>query len=353
MHIEHSPPTPRPARRFQATHSAIDIWVLVFPGFLLLDASGPIQVFSSANDEARDAGLPAPYRIHLITPGGGAVASSSGIGMLAAPLPRRSLAGATLIVSGGSGMHLPPEATVHGAATLDDKTLRWIARASEQLARCCAVCTGAFALARAGLLDRRRAVTHWQDVAQLRAQHPAVLVEEDAIFVRDGKFYTSAGISAGMDLALGLIEEDIGHGAALAVAKRLVLFLKRPGGQRQFSAELLAQAQPQGATAQLTAWLRPRLKQQIGIEQMAAACALSVRTLHRRLRQEADLTPARLLARLRMEMACTLLEQRGMTVKQAARQSGHGTEYNLRRAFSAHLGVLPSEYQSRFGCKRM
>ncbi len=353
MTKDHTTSVRAPRRQPQAAHPARDIWVLVFPGFLLLDATGPIQVFSSANDEARDAGLPAPYRIHLIAPGGGAVASSSGVAMLAGPLPRRSLAGATLIVSGGRGMELAPDAVARGARGQGDAALRWIARASGQLARCCAVCTGAFALARAGLLDGRRAVTHWQDVAQLRAQHPAVLVQDDAIYVRDGKFYTSAGISAGMDLALSLVEEDLGHAAALAVAKRLVLFLKRPGGQRQFSAELLAQAQPQGVGAQLTAWLRPRLRQQIGIEQMAAACALSVRTLHRRLRQEADLTPAQLLARLRMELACGLLEQRGMTVKQAARQSGYGTQYNLRRAFAAQLGVLPSEYQSRFGCKRM
>jgi AraC-like DNA-binding protein len=117
---------------------------------------------------------------------------------------------------------------------------------------------------------------------------------------------------------------------------------------RQFSSELLAQSQPQGVGAQLTAWLRPRIRQQIDIEQMAAACALSVRTLHRKLRQQADVTPAHLLARLRTEMACALLEQPGMTVKQAARQSGYSTEYNLRRAFAAQLGVLPSEYQSRF-----
>lgn len=346
-----------PARTIGGAGTAIDIWVLAFPGFLLLDASGPIQVFSSANDEARDAGLPPPYRIHLITPGGGAVASSAGISMLAGPLPRRSLAGATLIVAGGQGLYPMPDAVPDAAAdttaTPGDAVLRWIARASEGLARCCAVCTGAFVLARAGLLNQRRAVTHWQDVAQLRIQHPAVLVQDDAIYVRDGKFYTSAGISAGMDLALSLVEEDLGHGAALAVSKRLVLFLKRPGGQRQFSSELLAQAQPQGVSAQLTAWLRPRLRQQINIEQMAAACSMSVRTLHRKLRQEAELTPAQLLARLRMELACALLERRGMTVKQAARQSGYGTEYNLRRAFAAHLGVLPGEYQSRFGCKRM
>lgn len=327
----------------QGVGAAIDIWMLVFPDFLLLDATGPIQVFSSANDAARDAGQPPPYRIHLIAPGGGAVASSSGVSLLSAPLPRRSLAGATLIVSGGRGMELPPDAGARERATL-----RWVVRASDSLARCCAVCTGAFVLARAGLLDRRRAVTHWQDVERLRSQHPSVQVQDDALYIRDGKFYTSAGISAGMDLALSLVEEDLGRAAALGVAKRLVLFLKRPGGQRQFSSELLAQSHPQGVSAQLTAWLRPRLRQQVDVEQMAAACALTVRTLHRKLRQEADVTPAQLLARLRVELACCLLEQPGMTVKQAARQSGYSTEYNLRRAFAAQLGVLPSEYQSRF-----
>ncbi|MES2742729.1 MAG: helix-turn-helix domain-containing protein [Pseudomonadota bacterium] len=338
------------------TTTAIDIWVLVLPDFLLLDATGPIQVFSSANDEARQAGLAPPYRIHLIAPGGGAVASSSGVSVLTAPLPRRSLVGATLIVSGGRGMESPPGAapgTAAGAAPPgapcpERIALRWIARASVELARCCAVCVGAFLLARAGLLDGRRAVTHWQDVARLRGDHPAVQVQDDAIHIRDGKFYTSAGISAGIDLALSLVEEDLGRAAALSVAKRMVLPLKRAGGQRQFSAELLAQSQPQGVAAQLTEWLRPRLAQRLDIEQMATACALSVRTLHRKLRQEADLTPAQLLARLRLEVACAMLEQPGMSVKQAARRSGHGTEYNLRRAFGARLGVLPSEYQARF-----
>jgi transcriptional regulator GlxA family with amidase domain len=321
----------------------IDIWILVFPDFLLLDATGPIQVFSSANDEARDAGLAPPYRIRLIAPGGGALASSSGVSLLAAPLPRAGLDGATLIVAGASIASLPSTASASERAHL-----RWVARASAALARCCSVCTGAFVLARAGLLDGRRAVTHWADVARLRSEHPSVQVQDDAIHIKDGKFSTSAGICAGMDLALSLVEEDLGRAAALAVAKRMVIFLKRPGGQRQFSSELLAQAQPDGVSAQLTAWLRPRLKQEVDIEQMAAACALSVRTLHRKLRQEADITPAQLLGRLRMELACGLLEQPGVSVKQVARQSGYGTEYNLRRAFTAQLGVLPSEYQSRF-----
>ncbi|MYN21226.1 helix-turn-helix domain-containing protein, partial [Rugamonas sp. FT107W] len=215
--------------------------------------------------------------------------------------------------------------------------------------RCCAVCTGAFVLARAGLLAGRSAVTHWMDAARLQAQYPALRVLDDAIYVKDGPFYTSAGIAAGMDLALSLVEEDQGRGVALDTAKRLVVFFKRPGGQRQFSSELLAQAAPQGLHGRLAGWLRPRLKRHIDVEQMAAACALSVRTLHRRLRQEAGVSPAQLLLRLRMEAACGLLERPGMSVKRAASQSGFGSEYNLRRAFTAQLGVVPSDYQARFG----
>jgi transcriptional regulator GlxA family with amidase domain len=341
-------PASERAPQSQPAGATIDIWMLVFPQFLLLDATGPIQVFSTANEEACDAGLPPPYRIHLIAAGGGAIASSSGVSMLATPLPRRSLAGATLFVAGAKHIEVPADIARPGAATHDPVTMRWLVRASAALARCCSVCTGAFVLARAGLLDERSAVTHWHNVSQLRSQHPLVRVQDDAIYIRDGKFYTSAGISAGMDLALSLVEEDLGRAASLRVAKRLVLFLKRSGGQRQFSSELLAQSQAQGVSAQLTSWLRPRLSQKIDIGQMATACALSVRTLNRKLRQEADTTPAQFLARLRMERTCALLEQKGMTLKQAARLSGYGTLYNLRRAFSAQLGILPSEYQSRF-----
>lgn len=322
----------------------IDLWLLVYPGFVLLDAAGPAQVFSSANDEARDAGLPEPYQIHMISTDGGLVTSTAGVALQTAPLPNPdSMAGATLLVAGGRGLE------TGASVALEPALLAWVVQAAGQVARCCAVCSGAFVLARAGLLDGRRAVTHWQDAAALQAQHPAITVQEDAIYIRDGTLYTSAGIAAGIDLALALVEEDCGRAAGLAVAKRLVVFYKRPGGQRQFSSELLAQADPQGLHGQLTGWLRARLQQQLDVEQMAAAFAMSVRTLHRRLQQEAGLSPAQLLLRLRMEAACALLEQPGMTVKRAAHQSGFGSEYNLRRAFAAQLGVAPSDYQSRFG----
>lgn len=322
----------------------IDIWLLIYPGFLLLDATGPAQVFSTANDEARDAGLREPYRIHLTSPAGGTVPSTAGVGVHSAPLPDPvALDGATLIVAGGRGLE-------SGASkALDPAVVNWVVAAAGHVARCCSVCTGAFVLARGGLLDGRRAVTHWQDAAALQAQYPAVTVQEDAIYISDGAVYTSAGIAAGIDLALALVEQDLGRAVGLAAAKRLVVFYKRPGGQRQFSSELLAQADPQGLHGQLTAWLRARLQQELDVNQMAAALAVSVRTLHRRLRQEAGMSPAQLLLRLRMEAACALLERPGMTVKRAARQSGFGSEYNLRRAFSAQLGVAPSDYQSRFG----
>ena len=322
----------------------ITIWLLVYPGFVLLDATGPAQVFGSANDEARDAGLAQPYRLQMVSAEGGLVVSTCGITVQTAPLPSPAeLDGATLIIAGGHNME-------NGSSTaLAPALVDWTGAAAGRVARCCSVCTGAFVLARAGLLDGRRAVTHWMDVAALRAQHPAIHVQDDAIYIKDGSIYTSAGIAAGMDLALSLVGEDLGRSAALAVAKRLVVFYKRPGGQRQFSAELLAQADPQGLHGQLTAWLRARLRQEIDVEQMAAALAVSVRTLHRRLREEAGMSPAQLLLRLRMESACTLLERPGMTVKQAARQSGFGSEYNLRRAFAAQLGVARSDYQERFG----
>ncbi|MTV40746.1 GlxA family transcriptional regulator [Duganella radicis] len=340
---QHSSPDSAPT---SVTAPAIDVWLLVLPRFALLDATGPAQVFSTANDEARDAGRPAPYAIHMVSPGGGLVTSAAGLSVLTAPLPTGGLAGATLIMVGGRGLE------DGSSPALTPDIVRWVAEAgggANAVKRCCSVCTGAFVMARSGLLDGRRAVTHWQDAAQLQAQFPAITVQEDAIYIKDGPIYTSAGIAAGIDLALSLVGEDLGRSFALRVAKRLVVFFKRPGGQRQFSSELLAQADPQGLHGQLTAWLRPRLKQPIDVNQMAAAFALSVRSLHRKLQREAGVSPAQLLLRLRMERACALLEQPGMSVKRAAAQSGFGSEYNLRRAFAAQLGVVPSEYQARFG----
>lgn len=318
---------------------AVPVWILVFPAFLLLDATGPAQVFSTSNDECRDKGRSPAYGVELVSLHGGPVASCSGVTVMTAPLPQpAALRGATLIVAGGRGVR---------AALAQPALLEWVALAAHGARRCASVCTGAFLLAEAGLLTGRRAVTHWQDVHSLQKEYPAVQVQDDAIYIKDGPVYTSAGITAGIDLCLSLVEEDLGRATALSTAKRLVMYHKRPGGQRQFSSELLSQ-QAGGLAGQLVQWLRPRIAQDIGVERMAEAVALSARSLHRRLRQEAGLSPAQLLARVRMETACSLLESAGASIKQVARLSGFGTEYNLRRAFARHLGVLPTEYRERF-----
>jgi transcriptional regulator GlxA family with amidase domain len=317
----------------------ITVKVLVFPAFLLLDATGPAQVFSTANDECRDAGRAPAYDVEPVSLHGGPVASCSGVAVMTAPLPSpAALRDATLIVAGGRGVR---------AALAEPALLDWLRRAARVTQRCASVCTGAFLLAEAGLLAGRRAVTHWQDVDSLRREYPAVQVQDDAIYIKDGAVYTSAGITAGIDLCLGLVEEDLGHAAAIGAAKRLVVYHKRPGGQRQFSTELLAQASG-GLAQRLTQWLQPRAAEVIDVERMAGAMALSARSLHRRLREETGASPAQLLARVRMEAACRLLESAGCSVKQVARLSGFGTEYNLRRAFAKQLGVLPSEYRERF-----
>lgn len=321
--------------------SLSDVWIVVYDDFQLLDATGPAQVFATANDEASLDGQPVPYRVAIV--GSGAprpVRSSSGVSVLAGRLPRRLSNESTVLVAGGAGVD---------RASRDRALLRWVQGAAERVRRCGSVCSGAFVLAHAGLLDGRRAVTHWRDVDALRDAFPRVCVEDDALYVRDGAIVTSAGVTSGIDLCLSLIEEDLGRALALRVAKRLVVHLKRAGGQRQFSSELLAQSADDGVVARLTAWLRPRLQHAIDVEAMADALAMSPRSLHRTLKREAGTTPAKFVARMRLETACAMLEGRPTALKRVATRSGFGSEYNLRQAFQAAFGVTPSQYRSRFG----
>jgi len=187
------------------------VFIVVFPGFQLLDATGPAQVFATANDEADDAQQRRPYAVRMVSMGGGTVASSSGIAVCTEVLPgKAALRGATVLVSGGHGVH---EAARH------TKLITWIKRAHASTQRCGSVCSGAFLLAQAGLLDHKRAVTHWLDVQALRAHFPAVRVQDDALFIKDGSLYTSAGVTAGIDLSLSLGEEDLGRDTPMTVAK--------------------------------------------------------------------------------------------------------------------------------------
>lgn len=317
------------------------ILVLVFPGFLLLDAAGPLQVFAMADEEAAKASLTPRYRLRTVSTDGGLITSSCGLPVQTEALPRPgSLQHATLIVAGGDGTEV---------AMRDKRLIRWLQAASRHVTRCCSVCTGAFLLAQAGLLNGRRAVTHWQDAPLLRQLFPDVCLLDDAIHVRDGHVHTSAGVTAGIDLCLSLVEADHDRALSLRVAKRLVVPLRRAGGQRQFSAELLAQATPdEGLVGQLLPWLQTRLKRAICVADMAHAMALSERTLHRQLLAQTGQTPARFLSNLRLERACRLLEAGPAPLKRIVRECGFGSEAQLRRCFQQRLGVSPGDYAARF-----
>ncbi|MDH4611607.1 GlxA family transcriptional regulator [Pseudomonas sp. BN102] len=314
--------------------------LLVFPGFQLLDATGPAEVFAAVGEHLpRDAG--AAYVLQSISVDGGLVRSSAGLELQSQALPEpASLSDCTLLVAGGYGVQ---QAMGQGALVC------WLKDAAPHVLRCGSVCTGAFLLAQAGLLDGRPVVTHWRYTALLQRLFPRLQVMEDALFVRDGNLYSSAGVTAGMDLCLSLVEEDHGRAISLQVAKGLVMYLRRPGGQRQFSAELLAQQASSGSMLEMLAnWLRSHLHEALGIDAMAAHLAVSPRTLHRHCQAELGVTPAKLLFHLRLEEACRLLEAGSASLKRTAEKTGFGSEYNLRRAFVQALGVTPSEYRQRF-----
>jgi transcriptional regulator GlxA family with amidase domain len=210
------------------------------------------------------------------------------------------------------------------------------------------VCTGAFVLAKAGLLDGRRATTHWASCDRLAARYPAVTVEPDPIFVRDGNVYTSAGVTAGMDLALALVEEDLGRKTALEVARRLVLFVKRPGGQSQFSAQLAAQTADREPLRELQDWIGGNLDADLSVPALARRAHMSERNFARAFRRELGLTPAAYVEIARVESARMALESAATPVEVVARQAGFGTVETMRRAFHRRLGVGPADYRARF-----
>jgi transcriptional regulator GlxA family with amidase domain len=218
--------------------------------------------------------------------------------------------------------------------------------------RLVSVCTGAFVVAAAGLLEGRRATTHWAATGALARAHPRITVDADALFVRDGHVYTSAGVTAGMDLALALVEEDHGRALALSVARHLVLFLKRPGGQSQFSAHLAAQAIPDGPMQGLPAWVVEHLRDDLSVESLARRVAMSPRNFARVFTRTTGTTPARFVARARVEEARRALEDTGLPVDTVAARCGFGSAEQMRRTFRRHLRVVPREYRRRFETDR-
>ncbi len=312
------------------------IEVLTFPESQLLDVAGPLQVFASANDHARMAGEPAPYE-PVVVAAGGAVRTSSGLALVAEPLPVVDAPLDTLIVSGGWGVY---------AACEDEELVGWVDARAGAARRVASVCSGAFLLASTGRLDGRRAATHWHRCEEFRRRFPKVRLEPDPIFVRDGEVWTSAGVTAGIDLALAMVEADLGRAVALAVARQLVVFLKRPGGQSQFSVALELQ-DGGGRFDDLHAWIVEHLDRPLGLADLAERAAMSLRSFSRHYRAATGRTPARAVEELRLESARRLLEQ-GQAVGRVVRQCGFGSEETLRRAFLRRFGIGPQAYRERF-----
>jgi len=312
--------------------------MLAFPSVQLLDVTGPLQVFATANDHIAEAGGSPPYAPSVVAQGGQGVAASAGLGLAADPLPPIGSAVDTLMVAGGPGVE---------AAAADPVLADWVRQRATQARRVASVCTGAFLLAAAGVLDRRRAATHWSRCDDLARRFPTVRVEPDPIFVRDGPVWTSAGVTAGIDLALALVEQDLGRTVALAVARYLVVFLKRPGGQAQFSAALSLQAAEDKFGA-LHDWIKEHLADDISLPVLASQAGMSQRSFSRHYAEATGLTPGRAIERLRVEAARRLLSESRLPVKRISQRCGFGSEETMRRSFLRVLATTPQDYRARF-----
>ena len=300
-----------------------------------LDVFGPVEVFDHASRE-----LPGAYHVQVVSPThDGTIMLSSGVRLVSAPLPEPPRRHDTLVIAGGEGAV---------AAANDDRIVDWVARASRHARRTASVCTGAFVLAAAGLLDDHRATTHWAFCDELANSYARVNVDPDPVFIHDGEVWTSAGITAGIDLSLALVEDDLGPQIALAVARALVVFLKRPGGQSQFSRAISAQQAARPALRELQAWITAHLDEDLSIARLADRALMSERSFSRAFHREVGQTPAAYVEALRIERARDLLEDGAPSLDAVARSTGFASDEVLRRAFHRRLGVAPAEYRNRF-----
>lgn len=308
--------------------------IVAFEQAQTLDVTGPAEVFAAVE---RRLGKP-HYQVVLASSGGGPRTLSSSIVVhthdLRTVRPRPS---DIVVVSGGE------DAPIR-AAIADPALRRWLRRASTTVRRMTSVCSGAFVLAAAGLLDGKRATSHWSACDQLARLFPRVEVDRNAIFVEDGRVWTSAGVTTGIDMALAIVEQDLGPATADAIAANLVLYVRRPGFQSQFSEALVAQTSASDPLGPAIAWARANLGA-ADVESLARRAGLSVRTLHRRCRALLGLTPAKLLDKLRVEHARSLITARSSPAKALAAHSGFGNTARMTRAFVRELGIAPRDYR--------
>ena len=316
------------------------IGILLFEGSDLLDFAGPSSAFHSAARHLVRTGQAEThlYKIEPVSIDGGLIHTMQGVGIETMHAPELSPGEYdTLIVTGGLVDH----------RTCDPRLIDWIARNHEKPRRIASVCCGAFLMAGAGVLDGHPATTHWEDCDRLRTEFPGVEVRPDCIYVQDGNLWTAAGISSGIDMALAMIEEDYGHSLALLVARNLVVFLKRPGGQSQFSAPLQSQT-TEGPLASLLTWIVENPCEDLRTESLAERANMSLRNFYRAFEAATGTSPAEWVETTRVEIAKRLLEQTADRVEQIAYKSGHSSYESMRKAFAKRLGVSPAAYRARF-----
>ncbi|MER8184836.1 GlxA family transcriptional regulator [Kitasatospora sp. NPDC094015] len=312
-----------------------DVLIVLFDEVQSLDVTGPLEVFSAARTRG---GAPDGYRVRTASPGGRPIRTSSGLTLV--PDEDLDLARTphTLLVPGGRGTRGP------AAPDLVER----VARLGAEAERVVSVCTGAFLLAEAGLLDEHRATTHWAYCTTFGRRFPAVRLDPEPIFVRDGRVSTSAGVTAGIDLALALVEEDLGRAPALAIARHLVMYLRRPGGQAQFSNQLAGQLAERQPLREVQRWIGENPAADLSVGALAARAALSPRQFARAFAAEVGVPPGRYVDGVRLETARRLLEETGQGVEGIGRAAGYGSTEAMRRAFVRGIGVPPSEYRRRF-----
>lgn len=310
--------------------------ILALPGVQLLDVSGPLDVFAQANAEAGRVA----YDLRVVACRPGPIRSSSGVRLLPDEVAGNTQDRIdTLLVAGA------PNAAV---AQLPPRVLTWLRTTAARSRRYGSVCTGAFALAASGLLHKRRVTTHWAAVEDLARACPSVSIEADSLYVRDGKLRTAAGVTAGLDLALALVEEDLGREIAMRVASQLVMFFKRPGGQLQFSRSGAAQPAGRSALQEVQRWVAAHPGEPHRVADLAARVGLSPRHFARLFQTEVGVTPAAWVEAARVSAARSLLETAGEAPKRVAARCGFANADTLRRAFVKHVGVTPAEYRRRF-----
>ena len=313
------------------------IAILVFDNVELLDIAGPHDVFATAAALAETN--PPPYEVVTVAPRPGTVKSSSGLPFQPACELARLKAVDTFLIAGGAGIH---------ALCDDPKLIAWLKRAAPRFRRIGSICTGAFLLAAAGLLDGRRAVTHWNWCDRLSARHPGASIERDPIFIKDEGVWTSAGVTAGIDMALAMIEEDHGAKLALRTAQELVVFRKRPGGQSQFGADLALDAAFHPPLDRVRDWILAHLDADLSVTSLAARAGMSPRNFARLFQETARLTPAKFVERARLEAARRRLEASADPIERVASQCGFASADVMARAMTRRLGVTPGDYRRRF-----